>query len=284
MWSAHENTSINRNSFDSQRRAGERSGLNNRLSHYAEDPGFEGKILTNGRMIDNLPEIKHHIFVNRHAKAKAFFPFRGTAEVFAEVVASEPIEYDSVLCRCEEPFDTNGVLYHLGTGGGTREYENPHRSGEVVAALSSLSQMSGHEGDPEVVRERFVLHSLEHDRGNYKGLCYTDGEPNSWMSVDLGAGRSLVPDFYCLRGGNGVFHLRTWMLQGSQDGNEWHTLRVHENDESLGTTTHSVAGWAVEAGGRCHRHFRVLQHGKNSCDYDHLMCCGIELYGELSTH
>ena len=75
--------------------------------------------------------------------------------------------------------------------------------------------------------------------------------------------------------------LRTWMLQGSQDGQEWHTLRLHENDQSLAAQGSSVAGWAVEAGGRRYRHFRVLQHEKNSYGDDLLLCCGIELYGEL---
>ena len=31
-------------------------------------------------------------------------------------------------------FDTNGVLYYIGTDGGTKAYENPHTSGKVVAA------------------------------------------------------------------------------------------------------------------------------------------------------
>ncbi len=74
------------------------------------------------------------------------------------------------------------------------------------------------------------------------------------------------------------------MLDSSRNGHEWHTLRLHENDESLVATPWSVAGWAVEARKRHYRHFRVLQHGKNAHGgmYAHcLMCCGMELYGEL---
>eukprot|EP00656_Telonema_subtile_P048944 TRINITY_DN5979_c0_g1_i1.p2 TRINITY_DN5979_c0_g1~~TRINITY_DN5979_c0_g1_i1.p2 ORF type:complete len:111 (-),score=16.97 TRINITY_DN5979_c0_g1_i1:67-399(-) len=58
-------------------------------------------------------------------------------------------------------------------------------------------------------------------------------------------------------------------------------LRLHKNDESLSSRSFSVAGWAVEAGEQCYRHFRVLQHGLNSGGQLTLMCCGIELYGPL---
>jgi len=48
----------------------------------------------------------------------------------------------------------------------------------------------------------------------------------------------------------------------------------------------SVASWPVDAGGRRFRMFRVLQHGPNSYadleEQNHLVCAGIELYGELS--
>ena len=62
----------------------------------------------------------------------------GACRMLAGVYRSEPIVYDPVLCEFEAPFDRNGVLYHIGTRGGTRELANPHLSGEVVAAMSSL--------------------------------------------------------------------------------------------------------------------------------------------------
>ena len=79
------------------------------------------------------------------------------------------------------------------------------------------------------------------------------------------------------------------MLQGSQDGQDWHTLRSHENDESLTLNLQcsSVANWAVEAGRRRYRHFQLLQqfctwqHEMNSHDNMQLSCRGIELSGDL---
>ena len=38
----------------------------------------------------------------------------------------------------------------------------------------------------------------------------------------------------------------------------------------------SVGGGGAAGG---FRHFRIIQTGKDSSGYDHLMCAGIELYG-----
>ena len=46
----------------------------------------------------------------------------------------------------------------------------------------------------------------------------TNSEANSWMSVDLGAGRALCPSHYCLRHDNySGYTLRHWTLEGSAD-------------------------------------------------------------------
>ena len=47
------------------------------------------------------------------------------------------------------------------------------------------------------------------------GYCNTKDEPNSWMSVDLGEGRAVVPAHYCLRHDeNSSYALRNWALEG----------------------------------------------------------------------
>ena len=37
--------------------------------------------------------------------------------------------------RFQAPFDANGMLYHIGTAGGTCNYRNPHSAGAVVASM-----------------------------------------------------------------------------------------------------------------------------------------------------
>ena len=104
------------------------------------------------------------------------------------------------------------------------------------------------------------------------------------MSVDLGAGRSLVVDHYCWRNsfpGDGNHTLRTWRLEGSNDGRTWTTLKTHNNDQSLKKEAGSVAHWAVDGVSTAYRHFRVIQTGKNAFNHDYLVTQGMELYGEL---
>lgn len=169
------------------------------------------------------------------------------------------------------PFDTNGVLYWIGTEGGTKPYTNPHTSGEVKASTTS---------DVYVTLSCFVQH--QHDGQQ----IFTDNEPGTWMSVDLGEGRSLVPNYYCLRNGsiNSSYNgsMRNWWLQGSNDGKHWDTLRSHTNDTSLKDQSFSVAAWPVlQDTSAAYRHFRILQTGKNASGQNDLTCSGIELYGAL---
>ena len=108
------------------------------------------------------------------------------------------------------------------------------------------------------------------------------------MSVDLGEGRQLAPDYYCLRHGrDGTDHaLRNWQLEGSNDDTTWTILKTHANDAALAAQAHSTASWPIQAPGAAtgtpYRYFRILQTGKNADGYDNLWCAGIELYGLLT--
>ena len=167
-------------------------------------------------------------------------------------------------------FDQAGVLNHIGTAGGTREWANPCASGDVAVAWSSKA------GGTE--EENFV------SKWDWKAeLSYTEDQPNSWMRVDLGATRSLAVSHYALRHrGLGGYGLRSWELQGAiaPDG-PWTTLRRHDNDASIEAQAGFVAAWAVE-GAAPFRFFRIHQHGPNSSGHQYLMCAGIELYGLLT--
>ena len=172
--------------------------------------------------------------------------------------------------RFESAFDTNGILHYIGTRGGTVAYRNPHELGEVVSSSSS-SVVGGS-------APRFVQHAHA-----TPVMQFTDNTPQSWMAVDLGEGRSLVVDHYCLRSDCFPGHkLRNWELQGSLDGQTWQTLRIHLSDTSLPLQAMRTAAWPVDAGAQAFRHFRIAQTGVNSFGIPHLMCAGIELYGRAN--
>ena len=173
------------------------------------------------------------------------------------------------------PFDTNGVLYYIATDGGKRAYSNPHAAGFVVASVSSTAATFSGMSIPE----KFVAHAHA-----TPVLCFTKNVAHSWMAVDLGEGRALKANHYCLRSDKHAYYkLRNWELQGSNDGQSWTTLRRHANDTQLAMTAMSVAAWPIEqtAASIAYRHFRIQQYGQNSSGTDNLMCTGIELYGKM---
>eukprot|EP00729_Bicosta_minor_P032712 gene32712-biopygen28518 len=172
-------------------------------------------------------------------------------------------------------FDGNGVLHWIGAGCGTTEYANPHgKPGGVVAKMSSV-----YNNGQGSTLSRFVEHAPLNERN------FTKDRANSWMSVDLGEGRHLAPDYYCLRHGNGNVHCRLlhWRLEGSNDDSAWTLLKTHANDQALPDQKYSTASWPIEAtaDGASYRYFRIFQTGENSYGDDSLNCAGIELYGLL---
>jgi len=126
------------------------------------------------------------------------------------------------------PFGEGGVLHRMGTDHGRRAWVNPHTDGRVVAAMSSVR---GSGSAPH----KFVGRSDD-------GACETHDIPNSWMPVDLGADRTVVPTHYCLRH-DGVGHLaaRNWALEGkAADGGDWQEIRRHDNDATLARQDYAV--------------------------------------------
>ena len=167
-------------------------------------------------------------------------------------------------------FGEGGVLHRIGTDHGRRAWVNPHTDGEVVAAMSSV----GHNGPPH----KFVGRSDD-------GYCCTSAVANSWMSVDLGATRTVVTTHYCLRNSAGSAPVRNWSLEGraaDAGAEDWQEIRRHDNDETLAQyEKYAVGAWPVDAGGRAFRHLRIRQHGWNAIGDGRLYCCGFEVYGAL---
>ena len=188
-----------------------------------------------------------------------------SAEDAQLVAALEKREFDCPYPGA--PFGEGGVLHRIGTDHGRRAWVNPHTDGRVVAAMSSVSYGAPH---------KFVGRSDDGD-------CFTGNTPNSWMSVDLGAERTVVPTHYCLRNDDdGDCSARNWALEGkAADEGDWQEIKRHDNDATLARQDYAVGAWPVDAGGRAFRHLRIRQHGKNAYGSDKLGICGFEVYARL---
>lgn len=161
--------------------------------------------------------------------------------------------------------ENNDIFWWIGTNSGTDSWQNPGLCGRIKVAISSIEK-----GDPTSL---FFQDPSE---------FWTKDVPASWVQLDLGPNRAVVPTFYTVRHG-GTFKadsLRTWDFQGSVDGTGWSLLRRHVNDESLNDlfATHT---WPIEGQTKAYRLFRILQTGHNSSNHNFLVLSGLELYGAL---
>lgn len=140
--------------------------------------------------------------------------------------------------RCLNPFDTNGVFYYLGCNSSNHEYKNPHLTSQVTVNMQTLFRGS---------LATVVCHSSNDIGVIYP--TYTENSINSWVTIDIGGKKKLIPTHYCIRHGASKQGnaLRNWILSAKERSNdEWEILKVHVNDTSLSDLPLSVAFWTIE--------------------------------------
>jgi len=208
-------------------------------------------------------------------------------ETFPILNKNEPL-----LFSYKYDFDENGTLYYLGSMGRRVPWENPHRIGQVKSFFSSLGKGG-----------------LEDFVGRDCVNCRTLNEPESYMGVDLGVNRFLIPTCYTIRNRDSSHHvLMNWVLEVSVNGKEWFWLdkRVHlseETDKSLSLQKEIeelkqrgyTSTWGIDANQikkiqrhfeeiqkskfKGFRYFKIVQISKNSSGSHNLGLSGFELYG-----
>jgi len=162
-------------------------------------------------------------------------------------------------------FDDQGIIYWIATDCRRSLWDNPHAKGKVIVTVSSLEKGT-------------VLDFVSRTPTE----LWTKDVPASWLSIDLGKNRAVVPNFYTLRHGANykADSLRTWDLRGSNDGVKWTLLMRHVNDESL-NSNFATNTWPVPSVTQAFRHLRILQTGHNSSNHNFLVVSGFEVYGTL---
>lgn len=188
-----------------------------------------------------------------------------------ELKSSLDLGGDSKTFNYSSDLDTSGILYYLGTQGGSQAWQNPAKAGYVKVTTSGLLHDSV---DESAVVGREVLR------------CVTKADPNAWMAVDF-VDKWVLPTHYTVRHYSSwdTECLRSWRFEASNDhGLNWTLLREHVNDESLSgqgatytwplTLPPSATGFQM---------FRLKMTGPNSNQHLYLACSGFEMYGTLLT-
>jgi len=166
--------------------------------------------------------------------------------------------------RHESDFDTNGLIYYLGTQRNTQEWVNPAKDcrrspdgNSITGSLLIPIVSAVASGNPKVVCER----------GGAGG--YTTPVPNSFLGVDLGVSTNVLlsPSHYTFstRSHGGTPRaIRNWEFQGSRDGINWVLIRKHTDDASLEDVRGASHTWEVDSLGHFYRAFRIVQTGPNA--------------------
>ncbi|KAL4859062.1 BTB/POZ domain-containing protein [Chlorella vulgaris] len=171
--------------------------------------------------------------------------------------------------------DRNGVCWHLGTACGTQPWVNPVLAGRLAVRASSPACRST---DPKAL----AGHGFA--RCNFAGPRMEGGQLSSWWVLDLGAGHRLICNHYTLRHDGSTDFLRSWVLQGSNDGSSWSDLRRHISDRTI-RMPGQYASWPLSSHAAAvpYRFFRLLLVGPNpeAANQHHVCLSFWELYGFL---
>ena len=174
-------------------------------------------------------------------------------------------------------FDTNGVLYALGTDFGRAHYTNSADSGKVRLgwswdAANYYSTAGGHKLGDATQAARIIC---AHTHPGANATMWSRGKNKAWFSIDL-VSIELRPTHFAYRNdyGGGGNHPRSFELQGSSDGRSWSTLSVHSSE---GWSGKQAKAWPLHGHSQYYRMLRIQNKGAPK----HLCCSGIEFYGEV---
>ncbi|CAH0714365.1 unnamed protein product, partial [Brenthis ino] len=188
---------------------------------------------------------------------------RSTFHFVQKIKAEAPLNF-----TYDHDFDENGVLYFIGSNGGTCEWVNPGAHGLVSVWSSDGRQLPYGRAEDALSRSPEPLN------------VHTNDDRRAFIAVDLGV--HIIPSAYTLRHarGYGRSALRNWLFQMSMDGVSWNTLVAHSDEQAL-QEPGSTATWRV----RCdalYRYLRVQQNGKNASGQScYLSLSGLEIYGKV---
>jgi len=113
------------------------------------------------------------------------------------------------------------------------------------------------------------------------GTCFCTNDSNgSWVMFTFKSYTILLTHYAIrARGDYDGYHLRTWVLEGSSDGQNWNQLLSHQSDSTL-SGIGGIGKWKVNTQ-NYFAQIRIRITGPNSYDRHHLVLQSIEFYGRV---
>jgi hypothetical protein len=160
--------------------------------------------------------------------------------------------------RAREGSQLDGIIAALTRSGGG----NVHDQGIVDVSASS-------------VYLKFVArNAVDLDQKNY---FQSENHPNQWLCYDFKDRRIRLTD-YSIAAHTKNWFLRSWVVEGSEDGSTWTILDERSNNNDA-NSSHPIATFTVERNAEQEwRFIRLRQTGKWN-NYDCLILFRFELFG-----
>ena len=172
---------------------------------------------------------------------------------------------EGAVCSPQETENFNGIISLLKT---TMDKEIPNN--EILEVTSS----SANEAHPP----EFAIDFAD-ETSYFESL----DEPDSWIGFDFKSRRVSITH-YALRTWfwpAGYQHLKSWVLEGSDDGQEWTELDRREDCPHLNNSS-AVRRFKCELRVKC-RHIRLRAIGQDHFNTNLVILSGFELYGRLTS-
>ena len=155
----------------------------------------------------------------------------------------------------------NGILTFLTQKCGG----NVHKQGIVAVTASSYYSI------------RYPTNIVDFDHEEY---FYSKNEPNQWVQYEFKTGRVIV-DYYTLktRQFGGGYHIQSWVVEGSTDGQNWDEINRQENVKELAQEG-CVRSFPVDSTSEF-RFLRIRQTGPNSNGSNAMTLARFEVFGSF---
>ncbi|EFC44703.1 predicted protein [Naegleria gruberi] len=165
----------------------------------------------------------------------------------------------------EKDFDTNGILYWLGTNYSQEAYTSPMDRSYLSVTASS----------------NFEVGSAKDLVSHEPTKCNLIGKANAFIIIKFETIR-VMPTKYSLRHtmSRDGEALRHWTLSGSSDGINYSDIFTHTNDQALNLKG-STGSWDLNCTSY-YQYFKITQTANNSSNNNYFSLAGVEFYGLIS--
>eukprot|EP01084_Bolivina_argentea_P142515 250369_1 len=177
----------------------------------------------------------------------------------------------------ESDFDTNGIIYYLGTNFGSEIFKNPSLCERNLINIKGAKKETLQSWKHLLNFERRLC------RGFYIDSNFNENEyGNAWLMVDFGNNLLIKPTHYTIDHCDKLDFemMKNWNLEGSIDGIKWNVIYKHENDEWIDKSKFAKT-WKLNTDNYYNK-FRIIITDKSDTKYrSSLRIRRIEFYGHV---